>query len=93
MKVKGPKAVKSGQKGTFRVTVRNTGTASAKKVKVTASGAGNGSASGGKIKPRRVEDGHGQGEGHRQEGKEGHSVQFKATGGASSTGNIKVTVG
>ncbi len=92
LKVKGPKAVKSGQKGTFRVTVRNTGTASAKKVKVTASGAGNGSASGGKIKPGASKTVTVKAKVTGKKGRKA-TLQFKATGGASSTGNIKVTVG
>lgn len=35
VKVKGPNAVKRGKKGTFRVTVKNNGTATAKKVMIT----------------------------------------------------------
>ncbi|HTU13827.1 MAG TPA: hypothetical protein VMF31_01395, partial [Solirubrobacterales bacterium] len=47
-KVKGPKSVKKGKKGTYKVTVKNTGTAIAKGVKIAASGKGaSGKASGG----------------------------------------------
>jgi len=40
LKLKGPSVVKLGKKGTFKVTVENTGTASAKGGKITASGKG-----------------------------------------------------
>ncbi|HTU13583.1 MAG TPA: CARDB domain-containing protein, partial [Solirubrobacterales bacterium] len=51
-KVKGPKSVKKGKKGTYKVTVKNTGTAIAKGVKIAASGKGaSGKASGGNIAP------------------------------------------
>jgi len=51
-KVKGPKSVKKGKKGTFKVTVKNSGTATASGVKVAASGKGaKGSGSTGKIAP------------------------------------------
>ncbi|MCB0869709.1 MAG: hypothetical protein KDB52_02650 [Solirubrobacterales bacterium] len=49
LKATGPKSVKSGKKGSFKVTVTNSGTASAKNVKVTATGGGKGSA--GTLKP------------------------------------------
>ncbi|MBK8295098.1 MAG: hypothetical protein IPK93_10130 [Solirubrobacterales bacterium] len=39
-KIKGPKKVKRGKKGTYKVTVKNTGTANAKSVKITAEGKG-----------------------------------------------------
>ncbi|MBN8867699.1 MAG: hypothetical protein J0H98_09095 [Solirubrobacterales bacterium] len=48
VKVKGPKSVKSGKKGAFKVTITNTGTATAKATKVTAPG---GKASAGNIAP------------------------------------------
>jgi len=52
VKVKGPKSVKKGKKGTYKVTVKNTGTAIAKGVKIAASGKGaSGKASGGNIAP------------------------------------------
>ena len=76
----------------MRVGVRNTGTASAKKVKVTASGAGNGSASGGKIKPGASKTVTVKAKVTGKKGRKA-TLQFTATGGASSTGNIKVTVG
>ncbi len=47
-KVKGPKAVKNGAKGAFKVTIKNSGTATAKNVVVTAPG---GKAKGGNIAP------------------------------------------
>jgi len=51
-KVAGPKSVKVGKKGTYKVTIKNTGTATAKSVKVAASGKGaKGSASGGNLAP------------------------------------------
>lgn len=40
VKVKGPKAVKRGKKGTFKVTIRNTGVLNATGVKVTSTGGG-----------------------------------------------------
>lgn len=49
VKVKGPKSVKSGAKGSFKVTVKNTGTGVAKGVTVTATGGGKGK--GGNINP------------------------------------------
>ena len=80
------------KKGTFKVTLKNTGTASAKSVKVKASGGGKGSASGGTIKPGTSKTVKVK---VKVTGKKGRkaTLQFKATGGASSTGNIKVTVG
>ena len=52
VKVKGPKSVKKGKKGTYKVTVKNIGTAIAKGVKIAASGKGaSGKASGGNIAP------------------------------------------
>lgn len=44
MKVKGPSAVKNGKKGAFKVTVKNTGTATAKNVVVTSNRGGKGKA-------------------------------------------------
>jgi len=49
MKVSGPASVKSGKKGTFKVTVKNTGTATAKNVVVSSSRGGQGK--GGNIAP------------------------------------------
>lgn len=49
VKVKGPNAVKSGRKGTFRVTLKNTGTATARNVTVTTNRGGKGK--GGNIVP------------------------------------------
>jgi len=40
LKIKGPSSVKQGKKGTFKVTVKNSGTATAKSVKIVASGKG-----------------------------------------------------
>ena len=52
LKIKGPASVKKGKKGTYKVTVKNTGTATAKSVKLAASGKGvSGKASGGNIAP------------------------------------------
>ena len=39
-KIKGSKKVKRGKKGTYKVTIKNTGTANAKSVKITAKGKG-----------------------------------------------------
>ncbi|MBN8868716.1 MAG: hypothetical protein J0H66_02425 [Solirubrobacterales bacterium] len=44
VKVKGPNAVKNGRKGAFKVTVKNNGTATAKKVVVTTNRGGKGKA-------------------------------------------------
>jgi hypothetical protein len=49
VKVKGPNAVKNGRKGTFKVTVTNNGTATAKNVVVTSNRGGKGK--GGNIAP------------------------------------------
>jgi hypothetical protein len=50
LKVKGPGSVKKGKKGTYKVTVKNAGSATIKNVKVVASGSGvKGSGKGGNI--------------------------------------------
>jgi hypothetical protein len=51
VKVKGPKKVKANRKAKFRVTVKNNGTATARKVKLTAKGAAKGKAKGKNIAP------------------------------------------
>jgi len=52
LKIKGPASVKKGKKGTYKVKVKNTGTATAKSVKLKVTGKGvSGKASGGNIAP------------------------------------------
>ena len=91
MKVKGPKAVKSGKKGTFKVTVTNKGTGSSKKGKVTASGGGKGKAKLPVIKPGKSKTVKVK---VKVKGKKGKktTLKFKATGGASASGKLSVKV-
>jgi len=93
-KVKGPAKVKSGKKGTFKVTLKNTGTASAKSVKVKASGGGKGSASGGTIKPGTSKTVKVK---VKVTGKKGKKVTVKfkttASGGVVANAKAKVKVG
>jgi len=52
IKIKGPGSVKAGKKGTYKVKIKNNGTATAKKVKLKVTGKGvSGKASGGNIAP------------------------------------------
>jgi len=87
LSVKGPKAVKSGAKGAFKVTVKNTGTGIAKAVKVTATGGGKATA--GNINPGASKTVTVK---TKVAGKKGSkkTLTFKATGGGSA--KVKVTV-
>ena len=91
LKVKGPKSVKSGKKGAFKVTVKNTGTASSKKGKITASGAGKGSATLPVLKPGVSKTITVKAKVKGKKGKK-VTVKLKASGGASATGKFKVKV-
>ena len=92
LKIKAPKSAKSGRKATFQVTIKNTGTASAKNVKIAASGAGKGSLSVGTVKPETSKTVKVKA---KVTGKKGRkvTVKFKATGTASATGKTKVKIG
>lgn len=90
VKVSGKKSVKQGKKGTFKVKVKNTGTATIKKLKVTAKGKGaKGKGSGGNLKPgasRTVKV-------KVKFTKKGKSkVTFKATGKRTKAKTAKYTV-
>lgn len=90
VKVKGPKSVRSGAKGTFKVTVKNTGTGVAKGVTVTATGGGKGK--GGNIAPGasktiKVKT--------KVSGRKGGKATIKFTakaGNVKATGKTKVSV-
>ena len=89
VKVKGPKAVKRGRKGTFRVTITNRGTGIAKGVKVTATGGGKGKA--GNLKPGakktiKVKT--------KVTGRKGSkkTLTFTAKGGATGKAKVRVRV-
>ncbi|MCB0869711.1 MAG: hypothetical protein KDB52_02660 [Solirubrobacterales bacterium] len=89
VKVTGPKSVKSGKKGVFKVTVTNNGTGIAKGVKVTATGGGKGSAGNlnpGAKKTVKVKT--------KVTGRKGSkkTLTFTAKGGATAKGKIKVKV-
>ena len=88
-KVKGPSAVKSGSKGAFKVTVKNTGTGIAKAVKVTATGGGKATA--GNINPGASKTVTVK---TKVTGRKGSkkTLTFTAKGGATATAKIKVTV-
>ena len=92
LKVKAPKKVKSGKKGTFKVTVTNKGTGSGKNIKISASGAGKGSANAGTIKPGKSKTVKVK---VKVKGKKGKkvTVKFKASGNAKASGSAKVKVG
>ncbi len=84
MKVKGPKAVKNGRKGTFKVTVRNNGTATAKKVVVTTNRGGKakaGNIPAGKAKTVRIKV--------KVKGRKGGKVAIKFT---AKSGKVKASV-
>lgn len=87
--VKGPKAVKRGARGVFRVTIRNNGTATAKRVKVTATGGGKanvGNIPAGKAKTVRVRT--------KVVGRKGGKkvLTFTARGGAVAKAKVRVRV-
>lgn len=92
LKIKAPKKVKSGKKGAFKVTVKNTGTASSKKGKITASGAGKGSATLPAVKPGASKTITVKAKVKGKKGKK-VTVKFKAAGGVSASGKAKVKVG
>ncbi len=92
LKLKGPRKVKSGKKGTFKVTVSNTGTASSKKGKITASGAGKGSATLPAVKPGASKTITVKAKVKGKKGKK-VTVKFKAAGGVSASAGFKFTVG
>ena len=87
--VKGPKAVKAGAKGAFKVTVKNNGTGIAKAVKVTATGGGKANA--GNIKPGASKTVTVR---TKVTGRKGSkkTLTFTAKGGATAKAKIKVTV-
>ncbi len=91
LKVKAPKSVRSGSKGAFKVTVSNTGTASSKRGKVTASGAGKGSAKLPALKPGTSKTITVKAKVKGKKGKK-VTVKFRTAGGASASGSIKVKV-
>lgn len=90
LKVKGPAKVKSGKKGTFKVTLKNTGVLDATGVKVTSTGGGKASAGtikAGKSKTVNVKA--------KVSGRKGakKTLVFKAKGkGVSAKATAKVTV-
>ncbi len=92
LKVKAPKKVKSGKKGAFKVTVKNTGTASSKKGQITASGAGKGSATLPVLKPGVSKTITVKAKVKGKKGKK-VTVKFKASGKATATGKAKVKIG
>lgn len=92
LKVKAPKKVKNGKKGSFKVTVTNKGTASSKKGTVKASGAGKGTANLPVIKPGATKTVTVKAKVTGKKGKK-VAVKFKASGGASASGSTKVKVG
>jgi len=83
VKVKGPNAVKNGRKGTFKVTVKNSGTATAKNVVVTATGGGKGK--GGNIAPGAFKTVTVK---TTVRGKKNRKVKIKFT---AKSGNVKAT--
>jgi hypothetical protein len=87
--VKGPKAVKSGAKGAFKVTVKNTGTGIAKAVKITATGGGKANA--GNINPGASKTVTVK---TKVTGRKGSkkTLTFTAKGGATAKAKAKVTV-
>ena len=89
VKVRGPKAVRKGAKGTFRVTVTNKGAAAAKGVKVTATGGGKAKA--GTIKPGKSRTVKVK---TKVTGRKGSkkTLTFIAKGGATGKARIKVTI-
>jgi hypothetical protein len=89
VKVTGPKKVKSGKKGTFKVTVSNKGTGIAKGVKVTSTGGGKGSA--GTINPDKSRTIKVKAKVTGRKGSK-KTLTFTAKGGATGKGKIKVTV-
>jgi len=84
LKVKGPGAVKNGRKGTYKVTVKNTGTATAKNVVVTSSRGGKGK--GGNIAPGKSKTIAVK---TTIRGKKGRKVAVKFT---AKSGNVKAAV-
>jgi len=89
LKAKGPKAVKRGKKGTFKVTIRNTGVLNASKVKVTSTGGGKanaGTIKAGKSKTVKVKA--------KVTGKKGSkkTLVFKAKGKGVKAATVKLKV-
>jgi hypothetical protein len=89
VKVKGPKKVRSGAKGTFKVTITNKGTGIAKGVKVTSTGGGKGKA--GNINPDASRTVKVKAKVTGRKGSK-KTLTFTAKGGATAKGKIKVTV-
>jgi hypothetical protein len=87
--VKGPKKVRSGAKGTFKVTITNKGTGIAKGVKVTSTGGGKGKA--GNISPDKSKTVKVKAKVTGRKGSK-KTLTFTAKGGATAKGKIKVTV-
>jgi hypothetical protein len=89
VKVKGPKAVKRGKKGTFKVTITNKGTGIAKGVKVTSTGGGKGKA--GNINPDKSKTVKVKAKVTGRKGSK-KTLTFTAKGGATAKGKIKVRI-
>jgi len=89
VKVKGPKAVKAGRKGAFKVTVTNNGTGIAKGVKVNATGGGKGKV--GNLNPgaKKTITVRTKVTGRKGSKKK---LTFTAKGGATGKASVKVTV-
>lgn len=89
VKVKGPKAVKKGKKGAFKVTISNTGTGLAKGVKVTGTGGAKGSA--GNVFPEQSKTITVRAKVTGKKGKK-KTLAFTAKGGATAKGKVKVKI-
>jgi hypothetical protein len=89
VKVKGPKSVRRGAKGAFKVTVTNKGTGIAKSVKVSATGGGKGKV--GNLKPgaKKTVKVKTRVTGRKHSKK---TLVFTAKGGASKTGKARAKV-
>lgn len=89
VKVKGPRAVKNGRKGVFKVTIKNTGTATAKNVVVTTKG---GKGKGGNIAPGKSKTVKVKATVSGKKGRKA-TVRFTAkAGNVKASGAAKVTV-
>ena len=90
-KVKAKGKVKANKKGTFKVTVKNSGTATAKKVKLTGKGAASGSSGVGNLAPGKTKT---YTKKFKVKGKKGKKVtvkvQAKGSNSNASTGKTKV---
>lgn len=89
VKVSGPKKVRRGAKGTFKVTITNKGTGIAKGVKITSTGGGKGKA--GNINPDKSKTVKVKAKVTGRKGSK-KTLTFTAKGGATGKGKIKVTV-